>query len=404
MAINTILLDFTVNPTSISDVEERQQLQSDIESIVVEYIPSLKFKQTIDTDGGFLSLYSGEREVLLSLRGFVRGFVSINIEYYKEDKEKPLLAFEHIRGLELCLRAKLGSCRSKAFPPVKRGAALDVYLTTSVRKLENTIRDKVKGTGSQALPAITRGSVLKKYFPTADERILEYDIDNVLYDERSEFQKILIVHSKSLGNLLVLDDLQNLSESDLIYTETLMQRGKEDYKDKEIVILGGGDGALLWELLKEKPKFVSMLEIDEKVIKACRKYMRSCCGTCLDEYKGENYEIIVEDCVKILEKMISEGRKFDYVFGDLTDIPISSSPQGEVWDFIRQILNLSMAVLKPTGKYMTHGNGASCPESLKMYEDQLMKLNVPVKFSRDHAFIPSFMEDWIFYQVSLQQN
>ncbi|KAK7864485.1 hypothetical protein R5R35_003106 [Gryllus longicercus] len=368
MAINTILLDFTVNPTSISDVEERQQLQSDIESIVVEYIPSLKFKQTIDTDGGFLSLYSGEREVLLSLRGFVRGFVSINIEYYKEDKEKPLLAFEHIRGLELCLRAKLGSCRSKAFPPVKRGAALDVYLTTS------------------------------------DERILEYDIDNVLYDERSEFQKILIVHSKSLGNLLVLDDLQNLSESDLIYTETLMQRGKEDYKDKEIVILGGGDGALLWELLKEKPKFVSMLEIDEKVIKACRKYMRSCCGTCLDEYKGENYEIIVEDCVKILEKMISEGRKFDYVFGDLTDIPISSSPQGEVWDFIRQILNLSMAVLKPTGKYMTHGNGASCPESLKMYEDQLMKLNVPVKFSRDHAFIPSFMEDWIFYQVSLQQN
>lgn len=40
-----------------------------------------------------------------------------------------------------------------------------------------------------------------------------------------------------------------------------MQRGKEDYKDKEIVILGGGDGALLWELLKEQPKFVTMLEV-----------------------------------------------------------------------------------------------------------------------------------------------
>lgn len=53
----------------------------------------------------------------------------------------------------------------------------------------------------------------------------------------------------------------DISEADLIYTETLMQRGKENYTGKEIVILGGGDGGLLWELLKEKPKFVTMLEV-----------------------------------------------------------------------------------------------------------------------------------------------
>jgi len=50
---------------------------------------------------------------------------------------------------------------------------------------------------------------------------------------------------------------------------------------------------------------------------------------------------------------------------------------------------------------MTHGNGASCPESLEMYEQQLKKLKPEVKFVRDTAFVPSFMEDWIFYQVSL---
>lgn len=54
-----------------------------------------------------------------------------------------------------------------------------------------------------------------------------------------------------------------MSEADLIYTETLMQRGKENYAGKEIVILGGGDGGLLWELLKEKPKFITMLEVCE---------------------------------------------------------------------------------------------------------------------------------------------
>lgn len=55
--------------------------------------------------------------------------------------------------------------------------------------------------------------------------------------------------------------ITDLSDRDLIYTETLMQRGKEDYAGKEIVILGGGDGALLYELLKENPKNVLMFEV-----------------------------------------------------------------------------------------------------------------------------------------------
>lgn len=42
-----------------------------------------------------------------------------------------------------------------------------------------------------------------------DERILEYDIDKVVFEERSPFQKVQIVHSKSLGNILVLDELQS---------------------------------------------------------------------------------------------------------------------------------------------------------------------------------------------------
>lgn len=58
--------------------------------------------------------------------------------------------------------------------------------------------------------------------------------------------------------------------------------------------------------------------------------------------------------------MIREGKKVDYVFGDLTDIPVSTSPQGEIWDFIRLILNKSMQVLKSSGKYMTH---VSCVDS-----------------------------------------
>lgn len=42
-----------------------------------------------------------------------------------------------------------------------------------------------------------------------DERIIEYDIDKVVFDKRSQFQKIQIVHSKTLGHMLVLDELQS---------------------------------------------------------------------------------------------------------------------------------------------------------------------------------------------------
>lgn len=70
-----------------------------------------------------------------------------------------------------------------------------------------------------------------------------------------------------------------------------MQRGIENYNGKDICILGGGDGALLFELLKENPKFVTMLEIDEMVMEACNKYMRSICGDVLEVRKSDKFEV-----------------------------------------------------------------------------------------------------------------
>ena len=55
--------------------------------------------------------------------------------------------------------------------------------------------------------------------------------------------------------------LSVLAESDIDYTKALLGNGRENYKDKEILILGGGDGGVLNELLKESPKFVTMVEI-----------------------------------------------------------------------------------------------------------------------------------------------
>uniref|UniRef100_U5EQP4 Putative spermidine synthase n=1 Tax=Corethrella appendiculata TaxID=1370023 RepID=U5EQP4_9DIPT len=367
MSVNSVLIDFSVDPARINDEISRKDIMKQCKEVLEKYFPTIKISYDMLTDDGYLCILSEKDGVIITIRFFNQGLITFNIEYYKSDAEEAKLSFE------------------------------------SSRELENTLVQKLKFSHGQSLPALKRGP-LTKYFPTADERIIEYDIDKVLFDKRSEFQKIQIVHSKSLGNMLVLDELQNIAEADLIYTETLMQRGKENYEGKEIVILGGGDGALLYELLKEKPKFVYMLEIDELVMQSCNKYMNSICGDVLEKRIGDNYEIIVGDCMVYLKKYIKDGKKFDYVFGDLTDIPLSDTPTGEIWDFIRTILEASFKVLKPKGKFMTHGNGASCPESLQMYEEQLNKLTPAVKFTKDTAFVPSFMEEWIFYQVDVKDT
>ncbi|XP_023245754.1 spermine synthase-like [Copidosoma floridanum] len=127
--------------------------------------------------------------------------------------------------------------------------------------------------------------------------------------------------------------------------------------------------------------------------------MKKVCGDCLDKRKDHNYEIVIGDCFETLKKMAAENRKVDYVFGDLTEIPISKEPHGNEWDFIRLILKSSIKILKPTGKFMTHGNSAALPEALKMYEEELTKLSVT--FTKKSVFIPSFYEDWVFYQISV---
>jgi len=48
-------------------------------------------------------------------------------------------------------------------------------------------------------------------------------------------------------------------------------------------------------------------------------------------------------------------------------------------------------------------NGASNPESLQMFEKEFEKLQPQVSFTQDRAFVPSFMEDWVFYQVTFKK-
>lgn len=303
--------------------------------------------------------------VTVTLRTYQKhSLVTATLEYDKERLEVQI-SYDHIKELEKQMIQQLNTeKKTKIMPELKRGLKHDIY------------------------------------FNSSDDRLLEYDVKEMIFDKQSEFQHVQIAKTANYGNILLLDDLVNLAESDLIYTESLMWKGKVDYTNKSVLILGGGDGALLHELLKENPAQVTMIDIDDTVMQSCRIHLRSACGTVLDNYKGENYEVIVGDCVAYMKDCASCGKKFDVVFGDLTDIPISPTPQGELWDFILQIIRLSFSILNTDGLYMTHANGISSPESLKMFETAVLE-NLPkaVSFAKLENYVPSFMEKWVFYQI-----
>jgi hypothetical protein len=53
----------------------------------------------------------------------------------------------------------------------------------------------------------------------------------------------------------------DLAESDVVYTQSITGYGHEDYAGRTVLILGGGDGGILYELLKQKPKYITMVDI-----------------------------------------------------------------------------------------------------------------------------------------------
>ncbi|KAH8020943.1 hypothetical protein HPB51_010333 [Rhipicephalus microplus] len=122
-----------------------------------------------------------------------------------------------------------------------------------MEELKLKIKESIK-TRIERIPLIKRGTPVPNYYTTSDERILEYDFDKIVFEEKSKYQHVKILHSPTLGNCLLLDDLQNLAEKDINYTHGLMKYPSVSYADKEVLILGGGDGGLLcehWDFIKK---------------------------------------------------------------------------------------------------------------------------------------------------------
>jgi spermidine synthase len=94
------------------------------------------------------------------------------------------------------------------------------------------------------------------------------EVDEVVFNGKSKFQDIIVFKSKTYGMVLILDGVIQLTERDeFAYQEMITHIPMFAHgKPKRVLIIGGGDGGVLREVVKHDcVETIHMCEIDEGV-------------------------------------------------------------------------------------------------------------------------------------------
>mmetsp|Transcript_9216 Transcript_9216/g.13948 ORF Transcript_9216/g.13948 Transcript_9216/m.13948 type:complete len:300 (-) Transcript_9216:888-1787(-) len=144
-------------------------------------------------------------------------------------------------------------------------------------------------------------------------------VDKVLLDINSKYQHIEVFESKTYGRVLVLDGVLQLTERDeCSYQEMISHVPLFALKKaaQRVLIIGGGDGAVLSQVLQHKSvKEVTLCDIDGGVIEAARTFFPRFSKA----FSDDRSTVCVMDGAKFLQQCVDEKRKFDAVIVDSSD-------------------------------------------------------------------------------------
>ncbi|MFZ4085511.1 MAG: hypothetical protein ACOYK1_08275 [Vampirovibrionia bacterium] len=168
-----------------------------------------------------------------------------------------------------------------------------------------------------------------------DNQGLTLKVSEVLLKKQSEYQEIFIFKNPHFGTVMALDGVLMLSDLDEhMYHHALTSYGMQNVLDNgtacenagngvpqyahnlNILVIGGGDGGTVRDLFKKYEKHintVTMVEIDEEVINASRKFFPKV-ASALNHPK---LDLRCEDALKFIET--SPEEYFDLILCDSTD-------------------------------------------------------------------------------------
>lgn len=136
-----------------------------------------------------------------------------------------------------------------------------------------------------------------------------------LFKGKSPFQTVEVVETKGHGKLLLIDGMTMVSERDeFVYHEMIAHVPLFLHpKPKRVLVIGGGDGGSVREVLKHKSvERCVLVEIDGLVVEASKRFIPSTAAKLSDK----RAVVLIEDGVKFVKET---EEKFDVVIVDSTE-------------------------------------------------------------------------------------
>lgn len=231
-------------------------------------------------------------------------------------------------------------------------------------------------------------------FAAGEEHL--HGIKNTIVAIKTPYQFIQLVESSFFGKMLIIDgDVQSSAKDEYIYHESLVHPAMLLHPNpKNIILLGGGEGATLREVLKHKDiKKVFMVDIDKDGIDLAKKY--------LGEWHKGSFEnpkttLINTDARKFIESQVASNST-DIIISDLTE-PFEAGPSYKL--FTKEFFALLFDRLSEDGIFVLQ---ASMLRSVtyrmhRAIRNTLMQI-FPVIRSY-YVYVPSFDTTWSFVLAS----
>lgn len=148
-----------------------------------------------------------------------------------------------------------------------------------------------------------------------------FSIDEVLFEIKTDHQKLIIFKNSEYGNVLALDGIIQTTERDeFAYHEMMVHVPILSHGNaQKVLIIGGGDGGILREVLRHPGvKEAVMVEIDQSVIDMCREFFPGHSAGAFDDPRAR---IVIADGYDFVSQT---DEKFDVIISDSTD-PIGAA-------------------------------------------------------------------------------
>jgi spermidine synthase len=196
-----------------------------------------------------------------------------------------------------------------------------------------------------------------------------FSVKKVLYSGTSRFQTIEIILNRDYGRVLLLDGLVQTTERDeFYYHEMLVHPALASHpRPERVLVIGGGDGGALREVLKHPVKKAMLVEIDGQVIDTCRRrfpWLRAV-------FRDPRAELVVADGNVFIERTREE---FDVIIVDSSD-PVGPSTVLHQEAFYRKLKSR----LRPGGTVAAQAG------SLMLHLDSHARKSVFLKKIFEHA-------------------